>query len=92
MGFALPVDDVADTAQSLRDLEPQAPKALKAVLIQAANELDDLKRLVRDGAQQLELAASLKVGQMDSQSRADEVATQIRMTMVQLAAQMRELA
>jgi hypothetical protein len=91
MGFALPAD-VADLSTELRNAEAQAPKHIKHLLIQAADELHDLKQLMVDGAQQLELAISLRVGQMDSQSRADEVARQVRMTLEQLAARMRELA
>lgn len=91
MGFALPAD-VTDLSTELRSAEAQAPKHIKHLLIQAADEIDDLKRLMHDGAEQLALAASLKVGQMDSQSRADEVARQVRITMQQLAARMRELA
>lgn len=96
MGFALPVDTPADTAALLRELEACAPnptpKNIRAVMIQAATELENHKRLFQDAAQELELAASLRVGQMDSQSRADEVSRQVRMTLQQVAARMRELA
>lgn len=91
MGFALPAD-VTDLTVELRNAEAQAPKHIKHLLVQAAQELESLRKLMRDGAEQLELAASLRVGQMDSQSRADEVARQVRLTMQDLAARMRELA
>lgn len=96
MGFALPADPALDTASLLRELEASAPnptpKSIRAAMIQAASELEDHKKLFQDAAQELELAASLRVGQMDSQSRADEVARQVRMTLTQLARRMREQA
>lgn len=91
MKFELPTD-TPDTAALLRELEPQAPKALKAVLIQAARELDDLKRLMADGAEQLALATALRIGQMDSASKAYEITEQIRLTVTGLAERMRALA
>lgn len=91
LAFSLP-DDSPDIAQALRDLEPQAPKAMKATLLQAANELNAFKRLCSEGAEELELAASLRAGQMDSQSRADEVASQVRQTIRSVAERMRALA
>lgn len=91
MHFALP-DDSADLAQSLRDAEPQAPKHLKALLIQAAQFIDAVKRMAPELANTLDLAASLRVGQMDSQSRADDVANQVRITLMSIAARLRELS
>lgn len=91
MGFALP-DDVPDTAQALRDIEQQLPKQHRALILQAATELDTLKRVVADGAHELERAAALRAGQMDSQSRSDEIARDVRMTMTSLAQRMRELS
>jgi hypothetical protein len=91
LAFSLP-DESADVAQALRDLEPQAPKAIKAVMLQAATELDAFRRLCEEGAQELELAANLRAGQMDSQSRADEIANQVRQTLRSVAARMRSLA
>lgn len=90
MGFALP-DDAVNTAAALRTLEPQAPKSLKAVMIQAATELDDLRRFVSDAAIELEAAAALRIGQMDSQSRADEVSRAVRLTLNSVAARARQL-
>lgn len=90
LAFKLP-DDSADTATALRELEPQAPKAIKAVMLKAADELDAFKRLCEEGAQELELAVSLRAGQMDSQSRADEIAGQVRQTLRSVAERMRAL-
>lgn len=94
MGFALPADTPADTATLLRELEACAPnptpKNIRAVMIQAATELEAHQRLFEDAARELDEAAALRVGQMDSQSRADEMARQVRMTMVDLARRMRQ--
>lgn len=55
-------------------------------------DLQDCKRFLSEAAMELELAASLRAGQMDSQSRADEIAHQVRQTMVSVAARARALA
>ena len=78
-----------DLSWELRDWEPRAPRDLKAILIQASDKLDDLAALLEAGAMELELAASLRVGQMDSQSKADEVNRQVRLTLTGLAERMR---
>lgn len=57
-----------------------------------SDELQECKRFLAEAAIELELAASLRVGQMDSQSRADEVARQVRLTLISLAARARALA
>lgn len=56
------------------------------------DELQERKNFLAEAAIELELAASLRAGQMDSQSRADEIARQVRQTMVSLAARARALA
>jgi hypothetical protein len=91
MAFTLP-DEPADLAQVLRDAEAQAPKHLKPLLIQAASFIDDVRRVAPELAQTLELAAELRAGQMDSQSRADEVAREVRLSMQSVAARLRELS
>lgn len=97
MGFtAAELSASVDTSILLRELEASAPnptpKAIRAAMIQAATELEDHKHLFQDAAQQLELAASLRVGEMDSQSRALEVGKQVRMTLTEVARRMREQA
>lgn len=42
-------------------------------------------------AQELDIAASLRIGQMDSLSRADEVTRQVRLTLTSVAQRLREL-
>jgi hypothetical protein len=91
MHFVPPADS-ADLAQSLRDAEPQAPKHLKPLLIQAAQFIEHIKRVAPELAQSLDLAASLRCGQMDSQSRADDVANQVRIALTSTAARLRELS
>lgn len=90
MTFELP-DKYENTADALRALEPQAPKALKAVLIQAADELDDWQRVATDVVRELGEAATLRIGMMDSLSRADEVARQIKTTLTTAASRLRAL-
>jgi hypothetical protein len=87
-----PPDDSTELAQSLRDAEPQAPKALKPLLIQAAQFIEHIKRVAPELAQSLDVAASMRVGQMDSQSRADEVAREVRLSMQSVSARLRELS
>ncbi len=91
LAFALP-DDTQDLAQALEDAEAQAPKLVKPLLMQAARELRALKECAGVSAEALELAATLKAGQMDSQSRHDEIARQVRLTLVDVAAKLRALA
>ena len=91
MHFALP-DDTTDLAQSLRDAEPQAPEQLKPLLIQAAQFIEHIKLVAPELAQTLDTAASLRAGQMDSQSRADDIANQVRITLMSTAARLRELS
>lgn len=91
LAFKLP-DDSADLAQALEDAEPQAPKLIKPLLLQAARELRAAKETAGRAAEALELAASLRAGQMDSQSRHDEIARQVRLTLVNVAATLRALA
>lgn len=89
MKFEAPVT-VLDTAAALREQEPTAPKALRALMIQAADELDDCHRLMADAGVELELAASLRVGAMDSESKAMEVSKQVRLTLTAVAARLRD--
>lgn len=91
MAFAL-ADDPADLAQALEDAEPQAPKSVKPLLNQASRELRAIKETAAACAEMLELAASLKAGQMASQSRCDEIAAQVRATITDVAARLRALA
>jgi hypothetical protein len=87
-----PPDDSTELAQSLRDAEPQAPKALRPLLIQAAQFIEHIKRVAPELAQSLDVAASMRVGQMDSQSRADEVAREVRLSLQSVSARLRELS
>lgn len=91
MAFEFP-EKWSDCAAALRELEPQAPKGLKALMIQAANELDNWKRVAQDAARMLEEASNLRTGQMASQSRVDEVQRQVHLTMTDIASRFRELA
>lgn len=81
--------EIPDTVESLRALEPQAPKPLKQTMLQAADELQSLRDTCFESAAALELAATLKAGTMDSESRHFEVARQVNMTLTQIAAKLR---
>lgn len=86
MTFELPA--AADIVEALRAAEAQAPKAIKPLLLQAANELHAWHRLAHDAIAELNEANALRVGQMDSQSRADEVVRQVRATLQGVAARL----
>lgn len=88
MRFEL-AEPIPNTVDSLRALEPQAPKPLKETMLQAANELQSLRDACYESALALELASTLKAGTMDSESRHFEVARQINMTLTQIAAKLR---
>lgn len=89
--FVLPADRT-DTATLLRSLEAQAPKHIKTALVQAAQELEDWQKLADRAARELDEASRLSAGQMASQSRHDEIARQVKLTMTSLAQTFRELA
>lgn len=91
MQFALPAD-IPNTAESLRTLEPQAPKSVKAAMLQAADELDAYQRACFESAEALELAATLKAGFMDSDSKHESVAREVRLTLTQIAAKLRAVS
>lgn len=87
MTFELP-EDAADIVEALRAVEPQAPKQIKPLLLQAANELHAWHRLAEAAIAELNEASALRVGQMDSQSRADEVVRQVRAALLGVAARL----
>lgn len=91
MAFALPADETG-LAQSLRDAESTAPKNLKPLLERAAQVIDEFKTAASDAVVALEQAASLRVGVMDSQARVDDIANEVRQSMLRVIEQMRELA
>ena len=92
MTFELP-STPTDLATELRDLEQNAPnvtpKLIRAALVKAAAEIEGWRFIATRGAEQLEEASALRVGQMDSSSRADEVNRQVRMTLRQVAENLR---
>lgn len=90
MTFELPeryalMDSSPTTSASLRDLEQNAPnvtpKVIRAALVQAAQKLEDWERKSADVVAMLEEALTLRVGQMDSQSKAIEVDRQVKNAM-----------
>lgn len=95
MSFELPESDPS-TAALLRVLEQSAPntvgKPIRAAMIQAAQELEAWERLGEDASRQLTEAANVRIGQMDSSSRVEEIQRGVKGTMLELARQFRELA
>lgn len=98
MSFALPaMKPSADaTSKWLRDIEQNAPKntekEIRGALLQAAKELEAWHKLAADTARQLDEAANIRVGQMDSLSRVDEKQRGVKSTLLELARRFRELA
>ena len=94
MTFKL-ADMIPDIAATLRDYEMQTnlklPTGVRQAMIAAADRLDEQRKLLEDVATELDSAAALKIGMMDSQSRADEVTRCIRGTLVGLSARAKEL-
>lgn len=90
--FALPAAP-ADTEAMLRDLEQTCPrttpKEVREALLTAAKELQAWKNTAQDCVRMLEEASKLRVGQMDSHSRADEVHRQVKRAMSDAAAKLR---
>lgn len=88
MTFALP-EDITDAATQLRSFEPQAPKHMKAAMVAAAAQLEGNTRLMAQCAEELEQAATLRVGAADTESRAIEVQRVVRMTILDIATRLR---
>lgn len=84
------------TAALLRELEQSAPaptsKAIRAAMIQAAQELEEWARLGEDAARQLDEAASVRISAMASPSNVEDIQRGVKRTMLDLAARFRELA
>ena len=91
MTFELPA--VVSTSAELRDLEQSAPnvtpKAIRAALVNAARVIEDHENRRADAVRILEEALRMKVGQMDSQSRAMEVEGAIKGAMIQAVARLK---
>lgn len=101
MTFALPEQQYTDArpndvAAFLRELEQNCPKTtpkdVKAALITAAVEIERWRTLAQDTARQLEEAANVRISQMATTSRVDEVQRGVQRTMLDLAQRFRELA
>ncbi len=88
MQFALP-QEIPDVVESLRALEPQAPKSIKSTMLQAAEELVALRRCAFESAAALELAATLRAGLNDSDSKHQEIQREVKLTLTQVSAKLR---
>jgi hypothetical protein len=87
---------MTNTATLLRELEQSAPaptsKAIRAAMIQAAQELEQWQQLGEDAARQLDEAASVRISAMASASNVEDAQRGVKRTMLELARQFRELA
>lgn len=100
MSFTLPAaqytDQRPDVEAMLRDTEQNCPKTtpkdVRAALLAGADEIKRWRVLAQDTSRQLEEAASVRIGQMDSQSRVAEIQRGVKQTMLDLAVRFRELA
>lgn len=83
------------TADQLRQIHEGAPKTtpstVREAISSAADELDRWHHFAANAAMTLEHAANLRIGQMDSHSRVDDVHAQIRNALVSVAQQCREM-
>lgn len=65
-----------DLASALHAAESSIPQELRPLIVEAARRLADCQRFTFDVLRELEGVASLRVGQMDSQSRHDDIRNQ----------------
>jgi hypothetical protein len=95
MTFELP-PEATSTAKLLRELEQSAPnptpKAIRAAMVQAAQELEAWEELAHNAERQLTEAANVRISAMASASNVEDVQQGVRRTMLELARQFRELA
>jgi hypothetical protein len=81
------------TSAELRDIEQSAPKttpqAIRAALVRAAGELEEWERRAADAAKLLEEAQALRIGQMDSHSRATEIDRRVKQAMAEAVQKLR---
>lgn len=99
MAFAMPepmTKSARATATWLRQLEQDAPKTtqreIRDALTMAAQELEHWAKLADTAARQLEEAATVRISQMATTSRVEEVQQGVRRTLLDLARTFRELA
>jgi hypothetical protein len=81
------------TSAELRDIEQSAPKttpqAIRAALVRAAGELEEWERRAADAVKLLEEAQALRIGQMDSHSRATEIDRRVKQAMAEAVQKLR---
>lgn len=105
MTFSDPVESLNPHSTALREWEPRAPAGLKPVIIEAADALDNQQRQIEDCAASqrlvkgwirewmvdLELSTWVHVGQMDSDSRAQEKIRDAQQKVQDVIRKMREV-
>lgn len=93
MNFELPPSP-SDISTQLRELEasapPQTAKNIRAALIQAAQEIESLQSIAQHSANVIEEAANVRVSQMASTSRVEEIQRGVQLTLLEVARRLRE--
>jgi len=106
MTFSAPVESLDPIATELRECEPRAPQQMKALVIRAADHIDDLKRkaddysaaitlfrgFLNDWATRLDGSTDVRIGMFDSESRAQEKVRAAQSVVLDVARLMREAA
>lgn len=86
--------DIESIIAQLHEAEQAAAKLpvdTRQLLNRARTMLDECRSVMQAATKQLDKAALLRIGMMDSQSRADEVARQIKGTLTEQAGFFRSL-
>lgn len=105
MTFADPVESLNAKSTALRDYENEAPRHMRPAMQEAADEIDTLQRqvddcaaaqrevrgMLKDWAAQLEATTQVRIGQMDSASRAQEKNDGARNQVLDVVRKMRAL-
>lgn len=81
------------TSAELRDIEQAAPKttpqAIRSAMVRAAGEIEEWERRATDAVKLLEEAQALRIGQMDSHSRATEIDRRVKQAMAEAVVRLR---
>ena len=105
MTFSAPVESLNPHSTALREWEPRAPAGLKPALIAAADALDDQQKQIEDcaaarrltrgmlktWATTLQASTEIRIGQMDSPSRAAEKTAEGQRAVLDVVREMRGL-
>jgi len=105
MNFSEPVESLNDVSTDLRTWDMRKREGLEALMISAADKMDDQQRQIEDltasvrlvkgylvdWSSRLERSTLVRIGQMDSASRAEEKASEAQRAVLDVIRHMREL-